>query len=395
MSSISYAEDVFLEFYDLVVSLKLRVQPQDFSALTSFYNIVSTNKQLTESQANFILKLFQKYKSPAESAKFFFNCPIEDLIWKKPFRTIDFTKRVFVEIDESGRPMVCMKFPYQLKKEFEEELPSKSHMDNSNFWDHEQKIRKLSLYDNNLIHIHEFVKKHGFEIDDTFLIALGEVEEIWQSSEDVMPCCDIIDSQVVLINAPEDAQAYFFDNLTGKQNSDLMLAKSMGYAYRGQPTNFLEKISSDNHNAFWVKENAQFLQLVKAVDGKVCIILDRASRSREWIKSFVDDADIAGINRNDIKVCFRLSKDEDQGFNQWIKDSDLGGKVEDGKIYIFNHKPAKWLFKDSNDVKILASNNLYPSTNTLAKDWFSSHPCMIYLGDIKPSEQRGQKIVEL
>ena len=395
MSSSSYAEDVFLEFYDLVVGLKLRVQPQDLSALTSFYNIVSANKQLTESQANFILKLFHKYKTPAESLNFSFGGPIEDLVWKKSFRTIDFTKRVFVEIDDSGRPMVCMKFPYQLKKEFEEELPSKNHADNSNFWDHDQKIRKLSLYDHNLIHIHEFVRKHGFEIDDTFLIALGEVEEIWQSSESVIPYCDVVDNQVILINAPEDAQTYFSDNFTGKLNNDLMLAKSMGYVYRSKPTNFLEKISADSNNAFWIKENSHFFQLVKSVDGKVCIILDRASRSREWIKSFVIDADAANIDRNDIKVCFRLSKDEDQGFNQWIKDAGLGGKVEDGKIYIFNHKPAKWLFKDSNDVKILASNNLYPSTNTLAKDWFSGHPCMVYLGDIKPSEQRGKKIVEL
>lgn len=395
MSSLSYAEDVFLEFYDLVVGLKLRVQPQDLSALTSFYNIVSVDNQLTENQANFILKLFQKYKIPAELANFSFGGPIEELAWKKSFRIIDFTKRVFVEIDASGRPMVCMRFPYQLKKSFEEEFPSKNHADNSNFWDHDQKIRKLSLYDHNLIHIHEFVKKHGFEIDDTFLIALGEVEEIWQSSESVIPCCDIIDDQVSLINAPSDALEYFSNNLTGKLDNDLMLAKSMGYLYRGQAISFLERISANSSNAFWIKENIKFLQLVKSINGKVCVILDRASRSRDWIKSFVVDADAVGVSRDDIKICFRLTKDEDHGFNQWIKDAGLGGKVEDGKIYIFNHKPAKWLFKDNNDVKLLASNNLFPSTNTLAKDWFSSHPCVIYLGDIKPSEQRGQKIVEL
>ena len=395
MSSLSYAEDVFLEFYDLVVGLKLRVQPQDLSALTSFYNIVSVDNQLTENQANFILKLFQKYKIPAELANFSFGGPIEKLAWKKSFRIIDFTKRVFVEIDASGRPMVCMRFPYQLKKSFEEEFPSKNHADNSNFWDHDQKIRKLSLYDHNLIHIHEFVKKHGFEIDDTFLIALGEVEEIWQSSESVIPCCDIIDDQVSLINAPSDALEYFSNNLTGKLANDLMLAKSMGYLYRGQAISFLERISANSSNAFWIKENTNFLQLVKSINGKVCVILDRASRSRDWIKSFVVDADAVGVSRDDIKICFRLTKDEDHGFNQWIKDAGLGGKVEDGKIYIFNHKPAKWLFKDNNDVKLLASNNLFPSTNTLAKDWFSSHPCVIYLGDIKPSEQRGQKIVEL
>ena len=302
---------------------------------------------------------------------------------------------MFVEMDASGRPMVCMKFPYQLKKSFEEEFPSKNHADNSNFWDHDQKIRKLSLYDHNLIHIHEFVKKHGFEIDDTFLIALGEVEEIWQSSESVIPCCDIIDDRVSLINAPDDALEYFSNNLTGKLDSDLMLAKSMGYLYQLKTVFDLVRLTANASNAFWIKENTNFLQLVKSINGKVCVILDRASRSRDWIKSFVVDADAVGVSRDDIKICFRLTKDEDHGFNQWIKDAGLGGKVEDGKIYIFNHKPAKWLFKDNNDVKLLASNNLFPSTNTLAKDWFSSHPCVIYLGDIKPSEQRGQKIVEL
>lgn len=395
MLSSTYAEDVFLEFYDLVTNLKLRVQPQDLSALISFYNIVAANKQLTESQANFILKLFQKYKTSAEAVNFFFDPPIEELVWKKSFRTIDFTKRVLVEIDESGRPMICMKFPYQLKKVFEEEFPSKNYVDNSNYWDHEQKIRKLSLYDHNLIHIYEFVRKHGFEIDDTFLIALGEVEEIWQSSEEIIPCCDIVDDRVSLVNAPEDALTYFTDNQTGNMNNDLLLAKSMGYTYRGMTDNLLEKIAATPSNAFWIKENLQFLQLIKEINGKVCIILDRASRSRDWIKSFVVDADRANISRSDIKVCFRLTKDEDHGFNQWIKDADLGGKVEDGKIYIFNHKPAKWLFKETNDVKILASNNLYPPTNTLAKDWITGHPCVIYLGDIKPSEQKGQKIVEL
>ena len=78
-----------------------------------------------------------------------------------------------------------------------------------------------------------------------------------------------------------------------------------------------------------------------------------------------------------------------------MSDNGFGGKVEEGKILIFNHKPAKWLFKEQENVKLLVTNNLYPATNSIAKDWLSSHPCVIYLGDIKPSELRGQKIVEL
>jgi hypothetical protein len=94
-------------------------------------------------------------------------------------------------------------------------------------------------------------------------------------------------------------------------------------------------------------------------------------------------------------VCFRESKNSDTGINGWIKHHNVGGRVEDGKILIFEYKPAKWLFKQSEDVKMLVTNNLYPPTNQVTKDWFESHPCVIYLGDIKPSEQRGQQIVEL
>jgi hypothetical protein len=124
-------------------------------------------------------------------------------------------------------------------------------------------------------------------------------------------------------------------------------------------------------------------------------VLDRTGNTLAWLDQFVRDVDNAGISRNDIRVCFRESKESDTGVNSWIKSNSVGGKVEDGKILIFEYKPAKWLFKQSEDVKMLVTNNLYPPTNQLTKDWFESHPCVIYLGDIKPSEQRGQQIVEL
>jgi len=53
------------------------------------------------------------------------------------------------------------------------------------------------------------------------------------------------------------------------------------------------------------------------------------------------------------------------------------------------------LFKDLDDVTLLVTNNVFPPTNVMTRDWFNSHPCVIYLGDIKPSETKGQKIVEL
>jgi hypothetical protein len=34
-------------------------------------------------------------------------------------------------------------------------------------------------------------------------------------------------------------------------------------------------------------------------------------------------------------------------------------------------------------------------TSVLTKDWFNTHPCTVYLGDIKPSHTKDKRIVEL
>jgi len=114
-----------------------------------------------------------------------------------------------------------------------------------------------------------------------------------------------------------------------------------------------------------------------------------------WLTKFAEDIDRSDINRNKVRVCFRAEKGAKTDINEWIKDNGFGGKVEDGDILIFEQKPAKWLFKEQDSVTLLVTNNIYPPTSIIAKDWFNTHPCVIFLGDIKPSEQKGQPIVEL
>ena len=75
-----------------------------------------------------------------------------------------------------------------------------------------------------------------------------------------------------------------------------------------------------------------FFSLYNEIDGKVCIILDRTSDALGWLKNFVADADSNGVSRDDIRVCFRASKEDRTGLNEWIKTAGVGGKVESGKI---------------------------------------------------------------
>jgi hypothetical protein len=390
-----FAEDIFSLFTDLVSTGVISVQAQDHAPIISFYTRILNGDPLTKNQANYVLKILEKYKYVSAVAGLDYQKSLSVIQWRKPFRILDLSKRIYVEQTESGQIEICLKFPFQLKNEFDSEIDSGSLLSKSSRWDHEEKVRRLNVYDFNLISLYEFANKHHFEIDESFMSVLADVEEIWQNADDVLPYSTAVNNSVFLNNATPDAEEFWNNKAIGSYHNNLLLAKSMGYRLRKIPENLVEKIAVATENSFWVKDADQFFSIYKKISGKVCIILDRASNTLQWLQTFVAEADKHEISRDEIKVCFRDSKDNVTGLNEWIKLAGVGGKVEAGRILIFESKPAKWLFKDSHDVKILVTNNLYPPTNNLAKDWFQSHPCVIYLGNIRPSEQRGQKIVEL
>ena len=389
-----FAEDIFVEFYNLVVQQKISIQGQDFSPISSFHEKIINSGELTKNQANFLIKLLEKYKTIAAVAGLDYGSKLADLKWQRPFRVLDLSKTIYVELREN-KLEICLKFPYQLKKEFEDEIASREALHTHGFWDSEDKVRRLDFYHYNLIALYEFACKHNFEIDDSFMIALADIEEIWQRQDDIIPHSIAIDNFVLLQNCSEDIQEWWYKHWTRDSNSDLLLAKSMGYPYTGIPHTAIEKIAASQENSFWMKTNQEFFQLAKSCPGKICVLLDRSSATLPWLQSFVADAEKSGVSREEIKVCFRDNKESTTGLNDWIKIAGVGGKVETGRILIFESKPAKWLFKSSNDVTLLVTNNIFPPTNTMARDWFACHPCVIYLGDTRPTETKGQKIVEL
>lgn len=394
MLSSEFAEDVFVEFYNFVSQQRISIQGQDFSPIASFHEKIVNGGELTKNQANFLIKLLEKYKTIAVMAGLDYRPQLNNLKWRKKFRVLDLSKNIYVELREN-KLEICLKFPYQLKKEFEDEIDNHGNLQSHSFWDHEQKVRRLDFYHYNLIALYEFALKHNFEIDDTFMNVLADVEEIWQNSEYAVPHSEISIYGVALKNASEETQAWWEDHRTSDPYRDLLLAKSMGFLYQEKPISFVEKIAGSQENAFWIKDNSDFFELTKLFSGKICVLLDRSSATLPWLQNFVADADKSEVPREEIKVCFRDSKESATGLNEWIKIAGVGGRVETGKILIFESKPAKWLFKPGNDVTLLVTNNIFPPTNPMARDWFMSHPCVIYLGDTKPTETKGQKIVEL
>lgn len=391
MQTPTHVEEIFEQFYKLIIADKIPVQEQDESACYSFFEAIALGNLLTENQQKYILKILDKYKVFSLACQLDYQENLLSPLWKNPTRIIDRSKKVWVEEDDENI-FVCLKFPYQLKDIFEKEF--EPHQKYS-VWELDRRVRKISIYNINLILLNEFLLKHHFEIEESFCIALAQYEEIINQQDHLLPTFEIVNKEVKLINAAPDAESWWNENKTSLLDTNILLAKSMGFRLISRASSTVEQIASADTNQFWINDNQTFLDLVNAIDGRVCVLVDRVSDTKEWVQSFVAAADAAGIPRNTIKVCFRESKNEKTGFNQWVKEQNLGGPVEEGKILIFQHKPAKWLFKNQESVKILATNNLYPSTNALTKDWFTTHPCVVYLGDIKPSKSRNTKIVQL
>jgi len=394
-----FVEDVFLVFADAVDFGQIHVQGQDLSAIRSFQNSIFNQKHLTEQQSKYILKLLQKYKTISSIAGIDLQSVLDEPAWKNPFRVLDTSKKIYIEENSLGNIEIFVKFPYFLKEVFETEFPN-----SKSIWDPVNLVRKIDLKNINIIALHEFASRHHIDISEDFQKLHDDIEEIWNQEENFTPHSKILNGTVVLKNCTDSAEVYFNQHKTQNIEQDLFLAKSMGFCLKTEEKNIgiVEKIASSTDNYFRTENILNIFELYKKLNRpRIVLIIDRTSDISEFVENFVDNADIAEIDRSDIKVCFRMSAEEDKSkkFNSWIKENNLTGPVLDGKIFIFSHKPAKWLFTDSYDTKIIVTNSLFTSTNSISSSWMNSHHCVIFVGEITPTVKhrmaKGKNVVEL
>lgn len=397
MSEISFTEDVFLEFAQAALLNSYSIDSRDIGAINNFYIKIAGGDALTEAQAKYIIKLLKKYYLTAKIMGISYGDVVDNPRWKKEFRVLDLSKKIFVSEDDDKNAVVCLKFPYVFKALFEKEFLGKFPKKIRYHWDHEKRINIINLYDVNLILLHDFCKLHLFEIDDSFLEVVAAIEEVWEKQYDVIPHSTITDGEIVLVNAAEDALAYWNEHKTDNYFKNMFMAKLMDFPLRlsTKPDNAIEAISSSVHNNFWINDFRRFFDFYKKVDERVAILLDNSSDTLKWLEEFVHSADEMHIPRSDIKICFREDKGSNTNFNSWVKENNLGGKVDTGRIFIFRSKPAKWLLSEEKNVNIVVTNGLFPSMNITTQHWMNSRPCVIYLGSIKASQTKDKEIVQV
>lgn len=396
-----FIEDIYIDFVDQIESNSISIDVIDESPIRSLYNLLASNKEITDKQGNLILRLLKKYANKISLPNN--NCIVDNVNnpqWKKPFRKIDQTRKIFVEKDQDDNIFVCIKFPYNLIKEFETEIKSSSDIDMfeslSNYYDRDRKLRVISIYDVNLIHLNDFVRKHNFEVDSTFEFLISYVEQIWQEQNKIIPYSKIKNNEIVLRNCSANVTEFFETSKTGVFNDDMFLAKTMGFPLRIKSPKILEKLCSSFENLFWCDTLYKFFSITENITGSVLIILDRSIKAEQWISKYTETLDSLNISRNSTRVCFRESNDVNPNFNKFIKQQGLTGPLSETKYFIFKDKPAKWLIKDLKKIKIIATTSLFKISNSGSEFWRNNHPCVIYLNDeCKPNFGKGINIVSL
>ena len=397
MNKIFFIEDILFEFCHLHSMHGFVAVHNEFRTLINFQNIIENNEQLTQSQGNLLIKLLKKYQSIAKRYNFDYEKEIEAPQWRTTFRVLDLTRKIFLSKGKNDETLICLKFPYQLKEAFDLEFPPIDTYTSTRLWDPDEKVRKIPVDTINVVHLYDWAKKNNFEFDHNFLNLVNFVENLWNNENKISPHCVIFENSVVLVNSTSDADSFFENNIKNKLEQDLFLAKSMNFPLKltSKSKSIIEKLCSSKENIFWIKEIEKFFSLAEKIEGKICVLIDRASERETWLKKFIEISEKFPTERERIKICFRDDKESKGNFNQWIKDNGFGGSVDLGKYLIFENKPAKWLFRDNVDVKIIVTNNLYMNSNAWVNDWFVSHPCVIYLSDVKPTLKRVKNIDSL
>lgn len=379
-----YIEDVYVKFFDQLWSHGLlhTIKSNDRSAFKNFYNLLSLKKPVTEKQSRYIILLLKKYSSYGTTIGFDIDSYVNEPEWKSEFRQIDESKKVYIE-HKDNETFICLKFPFKLIEEFDKEVAPTADFA-ENIWDAENRVRKIHLYDYNLFVLRDFLHKHNFEIDTTFEIFMSTVEEIWNQSDSIVPYSTIdANNKITLHNATEEAHLYYNQRCSNRLYDNLLLSKKMGYPLKTNSTDSFYKMLSYSTNQYRLSNLETFFDITEKISGRVCIVLDKSEEYQDWINNFLHKVDQRNISRSSIKVCFRENSDHNASFNDWLKEQDVTGKIDnDSKYLIFRTKPAKWLLKELDGVSILVSTNVFMQSSKIMRDLTESFPCVFLLNEI-------------
>jgi hypothetical protein len=347
MSDVVYFEDFYLKFYQ-AMNFCSSFEYNDEVAANDFYHLILTDQSLTRKQGMYLKKIILKYKDHLD---YDVEEQLKNCTWKNEFRVLDEERKVTLD-QEDGIYYINFKFPYSLKAKFDETFKDQSAM----YWDRDKRVKKLSLYDNDIIKVLEFSRQHKFVIDSSLLQAEALYDEINEQKEHIEPYVYSKDGLINLKNCSTDTVDFFNKHRQNIFYKDLLLCKKMGLPFKGKlDSSLLNSIFSSNESIIRLQSIVDLFDFFRLFQEHIYIVLDKNQDYLAWTKWFINQADAYTVERKDLKICFR--ERENKSFNEWVKTQGLGGPIGDEKIFLFLGSPAKWIFKDKKLLSVPVYNS--------------------------------------
>lgn len=381
-TKLEFVEEIFVELYNTLSKNKKLKSIVDQEALKSLFYVCSGPGSLTQKQSAFVIRLIKKYRNdwPANYTE-----ALATPKFKRPFRVAD-SKQAWIE-QIHGELMVLLKYPYALKNEFERTfLPSES------IWIPEKSARGFKFYSGHVEKAYTFAKRHGFNISSQLEEACKFVKT--QQKKTPTPHCIVKNNQVILVNASTTANEYFNSKKKGDKKSDLMLAKGMGYSLKKQndpdDLDMFAALASADTNSFWVDSYTKLFDLVKHSVLPVLLIVDRSSLPVDWIQRFIENAKFSGVDYS-VKVLTDASSPVE--LVEYASKTHYNDSTSNNKIFITVHSLQSW-FPCQEPVGMVVTNMINIPTNTLTREYLSSHPVTVYFSTVRPTV-KGAEIANL
>jgi hypothetical protein len=388
-----------MEYIEDLVKLfasKLQLGNFDQRIATSLADQAYRENPFTEKQAVIALRLIKKYRRQ------FVNLGIttvDSLLdnpkYKYPFRVVDRRKtaEIFKEF-ETKKKFICLKFPYS--QEVVDKIKSNYNAIQQSKWDGDKKYWLLSLDEENLKLVINYLIPNGFELDEELAEYVNQYTQVQNDMENYLPMLDKINGEYIFKNirekakfgdleqALQQARMYAIPVLSDTVIEDLLTLNI---------DNELLKIyvNTEVQNFFFNKnqyEKSKIVKIAKAWNTETVIFLNEGIDSsvlEDWILTL----QACDVKLDDVAVLFR-QKNEDSGedFNNLIKKFGLNKAVSENPKWIFlGSKYPKSLVKNKVHPSICICENKYVTPHYTIKSAIKNSMINLFYGDHDPKEK--------
>jgi len=362
----------------------------------SFFDQICQGKGLTEKQASLITKILKRQAANISSALGTDINPFLDAPqYKIPMRQISMVKKMSIVDDNTCARAIKVEFPYNDAiinsiKEFNNSQQKTAQ------WDKEQKAWVFALNEQNLLFLQDLSIKEKFDTDEEIQGYFIQINEIVKNIEKYVPILVAENDGVKIRNFSQNSPIFSSENIL----KSVFEARKLGVftwdetistylnnqIFNPVVKTFLDQDPGENLHVDCKKTEIFALkELIEYLSPTLFVLpggseLEKLQLSYELLKSI-------GLDNSKISVMFRLSREIDTNFNDFVKINNLNNPITDDTTVVFvSSKFPKPVLKSS--IKFhLVINMGQSNVHYTMRDFIKNHENLVFFSESQKQQE--------